>query len=42
MIASIGLVLDREMVTRDLRFQEAAGLAMVGWRKERGLFEGGY
>ena len=30
-IASIALARDREMVTRDLHFQEVAGLSVVGW-----------
>jgi predicted nucleic acid-binding protein len=30
-IAAIALVRDREIVTRDLRFREVAGLVVVGW-----------
>lgn len=30
-IASIALARDREMVTRDPRFREVAGLKVVGW-----------
>lgn len=39
-IAAIALALDREMETRELRFREVAGLAVVGWRNRRGFLRG--